>query len=496
MQPHSHFQAQRFLNFSGNIGALAHDSIRQVQGHVTVADASRLLLDQTIDFLIVMDNEVPVGIINKSDIIAHGLTHHENDGSTAREVMKSQIISVQKNMPVMEALLFMIRHNLEYLLVLDGKSPLGVVTPKDWMSVKVNYPMQLLQQIEAAVSIDMLSKLRLEGKKYVWENFVKEGNAVSLSQIVTMINDSITRRVIRLSLDRMQATGYGVPPVSFAWIGMGSEGRKAQTVRTDQDNGLIFENVNPDQYESVKKWFLTFSDHVVKGLEICGFPLCEGNVMATNPELCNAIGEWKGLFERIISRSDAKELLEASIYFDFRCVYGNSELTDKLWTYLFEVIDEYPFFLRKFAENILEASRPPVRKWQWRLPLSWGVIPPAFNLKRQASAPLDAAIRLLALNYRLKETSTLGRLKEILELGKMSKTLADEVSMAFDFISRLRFRMEFNMDDKKDIDHVIVPASLIPLQLRYLKKALKAIYELQDFTFRAVTGIRVPWSMR
>ncbi len=236
---------------------------------------------------------------------------------------------------------------------------------------------------------------------------------------------------------------------------------------------------------------------VVDGLDLCGFPLCKGNIMATNPELCNSIDKWKELFEFIITKADAKQLLDASIYFDFRCIYGENTLSDELWNFLFKSMDKHNFFMRHFSENLLEASRPPVRKWKWRAPDKLKITPPSFDIKREGTAPLDAAIRLLALHNKIKETNTLKRLQAILEKGNMPKSLADSVHVAFDFILKLRFKLEFTMDTEiKTSNHRVNPVDLTPIELRKLKDALKTIYQLQDYAFKEVTEMSIPWSMK
>jgi len=497
MSLQSSFNTNKFFNFTGQIGDLAHSEIRVVEANCSLKKASQYLMNPEIDYLIVEENNIPIGMLSKSELLAHGISHEKDLSQAIKGIMNEQLVSVQKNDAVLDSLMFMLKHKLDYLLVMDGDIAHGIITQKDWLSVQVNYPIPLIKKLEIATSVHQVAKLRQKAKKIVWDNFIQEGDVIALTNIVTVINDAITKRIIQLSLDRMQAIGHGIPPVSFAWIGMGSEGRKAQTVRTDQDNGLIFENVPEEKYDTVKKWFLEFADIVCKGLDICGFPLCEGNVMATNPDLCNSVDKWGDLFKKIIGKADAEELLEASIYFDFRCIYGNQNHALQLWDKLFEYIEINQFFMKEFAQNILEASRPPIKKIAWHLPEWFNIKPAPFDIKREATAPLDAAMRVLALQHGISVTHTLERLEKIMELGYISKSLADEVKKAFDFVMRLRFRLEFNMKDEKNISHEIDPKTLIPLQVRNLKDALKTIYELQDYVYMHITGQhRVPWAMR
>jgi len=492
---------KKLLAFTGQVGDLTHNEIKTIDLNCSLSQAAKLLVNPAINYLVVLRRNIPVGIVTEQHIKNHETEDDEfyvdSDYEFVSKVMDTRVISVQKNQPVFDTLIFMLKHNIESLLVMDGKKSLGVISQQDWLSIQVNYPTQLIKKIREAESIIKIANYRTESKKVIWDTFVKEENAVSLTKIITVVNDAIGKRIHQLALHEMEARGKGRPPVKFAWIGMGSEGRGAQTIRTDQDNGIIFENVPSKQYEKVKNWFLEYALIVVNGLDTCGFPLCKGNIMATNPALCNSLDRWKESFELIITKADTKELLEASIYFDFRCIYGENDLADKLWDFLFDSMDTHNFFMRHFSENLLEASRPPIKKWKWKAPDTLKITPPPFDIKREGTAPLDAAIRLLALHNKIKETNTLKRLQAILEKGNMPKSLADNVHVAFDFILKLRFKLEFTMDTEiKTSDHTVNPSALTPIELRKLKDALKTIYQLQDYAFKEVTEMNIPWSMK
>jgi CBS domain-containing protein len=48
----------------------------------------------------------------------------------------------------------------------------------------------------------------------------------------------------------------GSPPARFAWLSIGSQGRKEQLLLTDQDSILILKMLLPDKYREVKDYFL------------------------------------------------------------------------------------------------------------------------------------------------------------------------------------------------------------------------------------------------
>ncbi len=489
--------SHKFLSFTGNIGDLAHRDILTVDGSISVKEASELLVRPEIEYLVVLENGIAAGMVSKNEVITHGLLKGDSLQTSVSKIMNAQIISVGKDTKVFESLMFMVKHDLKYLLVTEANKAIGVVTQEDWLVDQTNYPTMLLRRMQDAANVEELIQLQEEGRQLVWKNFIDQGNSTALTDVVTMLNDTTVKRIIQLALDEMSRSGRGIPPVPFAWIGMGSEGRKSQTLSTDQDNGIIYQDAEDLDPEQTKQWFLDLAKLITTHLNSCGFPFCEGNIMATNPKLCNPLSEWKKMFTHIMTKADVEELLEASIYFDFRCVYGKKQLVDELWQHLFKENEVHTLFMRHLAENMLQASRPPIRKLAWHLPRFLGVHPPPFDIKREATAPLDAAIRLLALNDGITETHTLERLQKIMEKGRMPKSLADAVHRAFDFILRLRFRTEHaHRDQSREQSHQVDVRELLPLQVKNLKEALKTIYQLQDYAFRQVTQTSVPWTMK
>lgn len=490
------------LPFSGHVGELDYRPVRVVPRTCTVADASRYFAASDIDYLVLHDHRIPVGVVNRLDLFRRNMTHPLAPESPIAELMTTQVITVQQNEPVLESLMFMIRHDVDFLLIMGGKEVVGIVGQQDWLSLQTQYPTQLVQRITAASSLDELAGVRSEANRVIWHNFETKGDAVSLTGVVTLVNDAITRRAISLCVQQLVTAGRGEPPAPFAWIGMGSEGRSAQTITTDQDNGLIYQDVADDEQGRAEEWFAELAERVVAALEACGFHRCEGNAMATNPDLRGPVTQWRRLFERIVTTSDDKDLFEACIYFDFRYLFGKEALVDEVRGHLTRTIGAHPFFLRHLVETTVQGSRPPLRQLRWRLYGLTGIHPPPFDLKKCGLMPLDSAIRVLALLDGVEATATLERLQRCLEKGRMSKRLADEVRKAFDFLLRLRFKMEFAADRSPaagkppEDKHLVDLRALPPAQARYLVDALSTVLRLQEFVYEQVVGRPIHWSVR
>lgn len=486
------------LPFSGRLGELRYRTVHVVPRDCTIKDASNHFAERGCEYLVVQDNHIPIGVVHNTDLIRCNMTSDIPLDTPVVELMDSQVISVQKDHSVIDALTFMIKHNIKFLLILDGQEVVGIVGQQDWLAVESRYPTELLRQMGNATTIKELAVLKSKAHETIWGTFKTESDTLALTNIVSVINDTLTKRMLALVIGEMVDDGRGGPPVPFAWIGMGSEGREAQTITTDQDNGLIYEDVSTAQ-DRVEEWFSVFAEKAVSGLETCGFTRCAGNVMATNPDLRGSTQHWQKLFERIIKTGDDKDLFEASIYFDFRCLFGKMCLVTDLRDYLTAVIGEHSFFIRHLVEATVQGHGPPIGTIRWKIYNLTGIAPPSFDIKSNALVPLDAAIRVLALRDGVQQTQTLVRLQHCLENGRISKRLADDVRKAFDFLLRLRFKLEFSSYYKGavgDDNHLINIGDLAPVQARYLADALATVRNLQDTVYTQITGKKIHWSTR
>lgn len=484
------------LPFAGHVGDVDYRAVRVVAKTCTMGDASRYFAAADFDYLVLHDQRIPIGVVNKYDLVRYNMTHEVDLTRPVSELMVTQVITVQSDESVFESLMFMIKHNIEFLLIMDGKEVRGIVDQAGWLALQTEYPTELLQRITAATSVEQLAEARRAADGIIWQNFVTKRDAVSLTRTVTIINDAVTRVAITLCLAEMEAEGHGEQPAPFAWIGMGSEGREAQTITTDQDNGLIYEDVPEDQQAQVEAWFSVFAGKVVAALEACGFDLCNGNVMATNPDLRGSVTHWRGLFDRIITNAGDEDLFEACIYLDFRILYGKEALVDAIRAHVMEGIAARPFFLRHLVETTVQGTRPPVRTLRWKLYRATGIGPPRFDIKKAGLMPLDSTVRVLALLDGITATSTLERLQASLKKGRMSLRLADQIRTAFDVLLRMRFSMEFSATGpNRDEKHLVDIRSLPPAQARYLHDALSAVLELQEFVYEQVVGRKMHWNI-
>ncbi|MBC8258010.1 MAG: CBS domain-containing protein [SAR324 cluster bacterium] len=468
--------------FKNKMADLVSRQTKSIPHHLPVSVVAQQMADSGINSMVVEQNGVLAGIVTSTDLVRHILAKNLSGSTPIFSVMSAPLISIDQESPIFDGLMLMVQNKIKHLAVTTNGNISGIVSGWDWLTFQERHPAALFNEIAEAPSFQTVALLRTEALELVEQLFEEEGNARSLTQLITEINDRVTERIIQLTLEKLKAEGEGNPPVKYCWIAMGSEGRKEQTLSTDQDNGLVFENTSQAELDSVKNWFLKFAVIVIEGLVLCGFPRCKGNIMASNQDLCLSQTEWEQLFVKILSNPDPYALLKASIYFDFRSIYGESKLVNSLWQNLTDKIRLSRGFLRHLAQNNIEAGRPPIYTLEWKFRSFFSLFLPPVDLKRQALTPLVMSIRTLALAHGIKETHTLSRIEELVACQALPAQLAEAVSNAYDFIMLLKIRQNFEFQaDSSAVTNELQTKLLNPLQSSFLYETLKTIYDLQDY---------------
>jgi CBS domain-containing protein len=271
---------------------------------------------------------------------------------------------------------------------------------------------------------------------------------------------------------------------------LGSEGRKEQTLKTDQDNAIIIEDLPAQEAKDAMSYFLSFSEKVCGWLDEVGYDFCKGGVMAKNPQWCQPLKVWKQYFLEWIHTAAPEALLQASIFFDFRGAYGDMDLIDELRDHLFGSLVGWPGFFRHLAENAMFFT-PPIGFFRNFLVESKGEHRDSFDIKAAMQPVVDYA-RIYALNHRVAETNTLGRLRELLDQKKLSAQQYQELDTVYSYLMQQRFvrQVKASIEENGQPDNYINPKKLSRIEQTTLKEIFKRIEKFQaklSFDFTGMT---------
>ncbi|UCH53014.1 MAG: CBS domain-containing protein [Pseudomonadota bacterium] len=421
------------------------------------------------------DKRHPLGVFTLHDLLSRVIVAGLDLGTPIERVMSREPQALPPSAFAHEAAMVMASRGIGHLCVVDDGRLVGVVSERDLFSLQRVGLVNLSRSIKHAPDLESLIRLGRDVHRLVAQMLAQGASVHQLTQIITLLNDHITRRVIELSLAE-----HGAPPVEFTWLAFGSEGRLEQTLKTDQDNGIVFSVPAGQTAEQVREQLLPLARVINEALDACGYPLCVGKIMASNPECCLSESEWESRFARWIDQGSPEDLLKASIYFDLRVLYGADDKAKRLRAAVLRRTASTSRFLRMLAESALR-NQPPLGLVRDFLVETEGEHAHAIDLKRRGTMPFVDGARLFALAHGIEETNTNARLRALAKAGIVSASEVDAWCDAYDFIQLLRLRRHRAQDAKGEpLDNYVNPDELNDLDRRILKEAFRQARKVQS----------------
>lgn len=428
---------------------------------------------EDVGSMVVVAEARPVGIFTLHDLLSRVALAKQDVHSPIASVMTPHPIMLSGRATAHEAAMLMAQHGIRHILVTQGERFIGVVSEKDLFSLQRVGMTQISINIRNAKNRDDLVDAAADIRELAHSMLAQGVGAEQLTQIISTLNDALTARLLE-----MVAAHHALEGVRYGWLALGSEGRVEQTLSTDQDNGIVFE-ASRDARESVREKLLAFAQAVNACLDQCGFPLCKGDIMASNPQWCLTLDEWQAVFAAWIDQGSPEALLKASIFFDFRPLAGDASLAESLRAWLTRHAKTNPRFLHQMAANALR-NRPPLGLVRDFVLASGGDYDHTIDLKMSGTTPFVDAARIFSLAAGDRHTNTLARLRAA---GPRLNIPADEVEAwveAFLFIQLLKLRKQHLNESQPPAAHNRVnPDDLNELERRILKEAFRQARKLQ-----------------
>jgi signal-transduction protein with cAMP-binding, CBS, and nucleotidyltransferase domain len=240
---------------------------------------------------------------------------------------------------------------------------------------------------------------------------------------------------------------------------MGSAGRGESLLHPDQDNGFILADYADVDHESIDRFFIELAQRFTRGLEQAGFPLCKGNVMATNPLWRKALAQWQAQVNGWVRARGNQEIMFTDIFFDFRAFSGSPELAAALRRHVtMAARDNLPFLAQI---SWLQKDHASSVDWFGQLIAREGAEKDAIDLKLRGTKPLVEIVRLLALKNGVEATGTPARLVALAEAGVLADedagTLREDVAFLLELL--LRHQIE-RISERLVPDNCVKPEAL------------------------------------
>lgn len=426
--------------------------------------------------IIVDDEHKPVGIFTLSDVLKRIVMPGTALDEPIAGIMTPDPHTLPLSSTAYDAALAMATYGVRHVLAVDDGGRLkGVVSERDLFALQRVGLRQIRQSIETANTIEMLAQAGRDVRQLSLNMLAQGVGAEQITRFISTLNDALTRRLLQLCQER-----HDLHDVEWTWLCFGSEGRDEQTFNTDQDNGIAFAARSKTDLERTRGRLTSFAQEVNNGLDQCGFPMCVGNIMAGNPELCLSLEEWREKFGSWVRTPEPEALLNATIFFDFRPVYGRFNLADEMRLFLLRQTKANPLFLRMLAENALTVA-PPLGTFRDFVTDLDPEHPGAIDLKRYGARLFIDGARIFALAHGVSATNTVQRIKLTAQTMNVSQEDMSASIDGFNFIQLMRLRHQyFEESHGRKADNLVLPEAMNEVERRILKEAFRQARKLQQ----------------
>ncbi len=377
-------------------------------------------------------------------------------------IASSRMISIESHDFLFNALLLMTQNAIKRLIVMEDNQILGVLEQLDLLSYFANHSYLVAVQIDKAKNIEDLKNIQSDFKNLILTLSSKGVKVRYITKMVATLNTKIYKKVFDMCVDKTLQN-------QCVLVVMGSEGREEQTLKTDQDNALIIKDG-----VDVSLFYEPMMQLNRSLLEI-GFPVCSGQVMVSNPFWRKEVKEYKLLIDDWVTTLNEQNLQNLSISLDAKYVAGDKSLLEELSTYLYQSFHNRDDVLAHIAKGVLSFETPLSLFSSFVLEKSHDN---KLDLKKGGIFALVHGVRTLSLQYAIRETNTINRIKELNNKGVIDKNFATELIESFDTLSTIRLHA---MLESKNSDNYINPKNLQKIEMDLLKDSFKVINKFKKF---------------
>ena len=466
---------------TSKVKTLLSRDLVMLKNTTSIQDVAKVMAEESVSAALINDPTIIhedgsnlVGIITQHDLCAKVIATGMSVDNPVSDVMSTELMSLDHNAYVSEAMLMMLRYNVHHLPILKNKQPIGLIEVADIIRYESQNSLLLSGSIFQQQNIEDLVLLSKQLKDCFVRMVNEDANSHMIGSAMSEIGRSFKQRLLELAEEEL-----GQPPVPYCFLALGSMARDEQLIVTDQDNGIILDNSYDDALHG--EYFEKLSKFVCDGLAACGYTYCTGDIMATNPEHRKTQLQWEECFADWIDNPNPQALLNCSIFFDLTGVYGRVKWAEQLNAFILRRAKKNNRFLACLARNALNRT-PPLGFFKNFVMEKDGRHNNSINLKRRGTAPLADLIRVHGLAIGSQSQNSFERLEDIIEAGILPPSKGQDLHHAMELISLVRLRHQaLDVESEIEPDNNIEPENMSEFERRNLKDAFLVLSNAQNF---------------
>lgn len=453
-----------------------------------VKDVAQLMTDNLLDSVIITQNQFPIGIVTDSDMRSKIATGRIPITATVDKIMAAPVITVAENVSLAEAQLSILRYNVSHLCVtVDGsdKSEIrGIISEHDLIVAQASNPGVLIKEIKRGQNGADLKRVRTKLAELIQTSIGKNVPLSHINNVASEINMAIIKRSVELSILEL-----GSPPARFAWLAIGSQGRKEQLLLTDQDSILVFEDVAADKYRDVKDYFLKLAKKTVGTLEKVGFAPCPNGHTANNILWCKSVSDWMKQYSNWMAQPGEISNEISSVFFDYEIAFGEPKIEEAITETIFRNVKKNKLFFDYLGNDALRKPAPLSFFKKFNVEEE-GPNKDKFDIKTRALMPLIDGARLIVLSHDIRGiNNTYLRFKQLAITDPKHAEIYLNCAEAFQTLFKFR-TMEglkndsngqfINLEELSKADREKLKNALAPM--KDLEELIKDSFQLTQFS--------------
>ncbi len=446
----------------------------------SVTDAAREMTRRKISSVIIVDGDNrPIGIVTERDMVGNIISKNISNIHKVRisTIMTADPICLNTDDTLFNALSIFSKYKIKHLPLLNEGRVAGILTFRQIVKIRHYDPLVLIGKVEEAKTTGEYRKLKESMADMVFERLSSKIDPAEIVCMLSTVNASIHKSLADRVLNELGED----PPVEFSLFITGSHGRHENLLFPDQDFGIIINDYDDKYFNENDRYFLEFSKRFSLYLDESGFPYCSGNVMGTNPSWRKRLFEWKIHLKYILNGVSRESIRYTTLIFDSAHLFGEAGIFNSFKGYAISEIRKHHNLLRAMHLDEEASHKVPLSFFSRFITEKDEKHKGEIDMKRSGLIFIIEAVRILALRYGIKDTSTIDRLGSLVKADILNENDAEYFENAYRVILQhtLSSQVE-NYRKNGTSSYYYNPNNLSPRKKRILKSSFKAISRLQE----------------
>src|SRR6476659_2600008 len=201
-------------------------------------EVARLMRDENVNSMVVRGEQGELGIVTDSDLRSVGVAEGMSVDAPVGEVVPGPLTTVGPDDAGADVMLAMLDNDVRHVGVLSPRGELlGVLGGIDLVAAEARTPFALRHEITRARDKQELSEAAERLRSTVVALHATKLPPQQIGRVISVVADALIRRMIELAIE-----SKGASPAEFAWLALGSHGRRETVPSSDVDSGMAWED--------------------------------------------------------------------------------------------------------------------------------------------------------------------------------------------------------------------------------------------------------------